>query len=306
MGSARQQDRRRRSTLLLPAAVLCPGQGIGKALLGKGSRIDAAVNFAQGKGKGMAAVNPVTLLPLPAAGQLCPLRPPAVLCPGQGQRGGRRRLTANSAQGKGMGSARQQDRRRRSTLLLPAAVLCPGQGIGKALLGKGSRIDAAVNFAQGKGKGMAAVNPVTLLPLPAAGQLCPLRPPAVLCPGQGQRGGRRRLTANSAQGKGMGSARQQDRRRRSTLLLPAAVLCPGQGIGKALLGKGSRIDAAVNFAQGKGKGMAAVNPVTLLPLPAAGQLCPLRPANAAQGSISAAFFAQGKGMGKGSARQQQD
>ena len=41
-----------------------------------------------------------------------------------------------------------------------------------------------------------------------------------------------------------------------------------------------------------------VNPVTL-PLPAAGQsCCPLRPANSAQGSISAAFFALGKGSAK--------
>ena len=110
---------------------------------------------------------------------------------------------------------------------------------------------------------------------------------------QGQRGGRRRLTANSAQGKGMDW-------RRSILLLPipagqlcpcrpAAVLCPGQGMEWqqqrkarewAKAAQGSRIDGGGQLCPGQGKGMGSSA--------AAGgrQLCLCRPP----------FFAQGKGM----------
>ena len=151
---------------------------------------------------------------------------------------------------------------------------------------------------------------VTLLPLPAggrslprarnglaAGQLCFCRRPfftgGQCCPGQ-----RNGLAA--AQGQHIGG-----------------VLCPGQGNGQGQQDR-RRPAGGGNFALGKGSisaagqsccPLAAVNSAFTgrrsLPWAAQGGgqscCCPLRPANSAQGSISAAFFAQGKGMGKGSA-----
>ena len=201
----------------------------------------------------------------------------------QGQRGGRRRLTANSAQGKGMDW-------RRSILLLPipagqlcpcrpAAVLCPGQGMEWqqqrkarewAKAAQGSRIDGGGQLCLCRppffalGKGMAAVNPgnsaaqgkgmdwrrsILLLPIPA-GQLCPCRPAAVLCPGQGmewQQQRKAREWAKAAQGSRIDGGGQ---------------LCPGQGKGMgssaAAGGRQLCLCRPPFFAQGKG--MAAVNP----------------------------------------------
>ena len=201
-------------------------------------------------------------------------------CPGQGQgmewqqqRGGRRYAgidgggqscccplrPANSAQGSilaaffALGKAREW---RRSTLLLPlpaAAVNgqhCPGQGQGMEWARQQDRT-AAVNPAAHCGRSMLPWAAYWRRSLPRAREWigssarAARRPAAVngqLCPGQGM--GKGMAAVNFAQGNRLARAARppicRNRRRRSTLLLPAAVLCPGQGKGMDWQGQQDR------------------------------------------------------------------